>query len=120
MVFYYLRNYRETGEGPENMMDPNTKTDYGKMKKLLQLDKLDGDRKGVLRTIIENGEIIGNIEESFPAKLLVRPQIFISLLFYYGMLTIKGTRGDQLVLGIPNNNVRKLLNKLTDMPMLQE
>lgn len=107
MVLYYLRNYRETGEGPENMMDPNTKTDYGKMKKLLQLDKLDGDRKGVLRTIIENGEIIGNIEESFPAKLLVRPQIFISLLFYYGMLTIKGTRGDQLVLGIPNNNVRK-------------
>ena len=60
-----------------------------------------------ISTIIENGEIIGNIEESFPAKLLVRPQIFISLLFYYGMLTIKGTRGEQLVLGIPNNNVRK-------------
>lgn len=37
MVFYYLRNYRETGEGPEQMVDPNTKTDYGKMKKLLQL-----------------------------------------------------------------------------------
>ncbi len=48
MVFYYLRNYRETGEAPEQMMDPNTKTDYGKMKKLLQLDKLDGDRKGVV------------------------------------------------------------------------
>ena len=107
MVFYYLRNYRETGSAPEQMMDPNTKTDYGKMKKLLQLDKLDGDRKGVLRTIIENGEIRGNIEESFPAKLLVKPQMFISLLFYYGMLTIKGTRGEQLVLGIPNNNVRK-------------
>lgn len=26
---------------------------------------------------------------------------------YYGMLTIKGTRGSKLVLGIPNNNVRK-------------
>ncbi len=107
MVFYYLRNYRETGEGPKQMMDPNTRTDYSKMKKLLQLDKLDGDRKGILRTIIEKGEIVGNIEESFPAKMLVKPQIFISLLFYYGMLTIKGTRGDQLVLGIPNNNVRK-------------
>ncbi len=56
----------------------------------------------------ENGEIIGNIEESFPAKMLVKPQMFVSLLFYYGMLTIKGTRGEQLVLGIPNNNVRKL------------
>ena len=107
MVFYYLRNYRETGESPKQMVDPNTKTDYNKMKKLLQLDKLDGNRKGILRTIIENGEIMGNIEESFPAKMLVQPQMFISLLFYYGMLTIKGTRGDQLILGIPNNNVRK-------------
>lgn len=107
MVLYYLRNYRETGEAPEQMIDPNTKTDYNKMKKLLQLDKLDGNRKGILRTIIENGEIMGNIEESFPAKMLVQPQMFISLLFYYGMLTIKGTRGDQLILGIPNNNVRK-------------
>ena len=125
MVFYYLRNYRETGSAPEQMMDPNTKTDYGKMKKLLQLDKLDGDRKGVLRTIIENGEIRGNIEESFPAKLLVKPQMFISLLFYYGMLTIKGTRGDQLVLGIPNNNVRKqyytyLLEQYEEVSMVDE
>ena len=37
MVLYYLRNYMETGEAPEQMIDPNTKTDYNKMKKLLQL-----------------------------------------------------------------------------------
>lgn len=107
MVLYYLRNYMETGEAPEQMIDPNTKTDYNKMKKLLQLDKLDGDRKGVIMTIAEKGEIVGNIEESFPAKALTNPEIFISLLFYYGMLTIKDTFGDQLILGIPNNNVRK-------------
>ena len=107
MVLYYLRNYMETGEAPEQMIDPNTKTDYGKMKKLLQLDKLDGDRKGIIYEIAEKGDIIGNIEESFPAKMLVDPKIFVSLLFYYGMLTIKAVRGDKLVLGIPNNNVRK-------------
>lgn len=107
MVLYYLRNYMETGEAPEQMIDPNTKTDYNKMKKLLQLDKLDGDRKGVIMTIAEKGEIVGNIEESFPAEALTNPEIFISLLFYYGMLTIKDTFGDQLILGIPNNNVRK-------------
>ena len=106
MVLYYLRNYMETGEAPEQMIDPNTKTDYAKMKKLLQLDKLDGDRKGVLRSIIDNGEIIGNVEESFPARALTNPNIFVSLLFYYGMLTIKGTRGAKMILGIPNNNVR--------------
>lgn len=107
MVLYYLRNYMETGEAPEQMIDPNTKTDYNKMKKLLQLDKLDGDRKSVIMNIAEKGEIVGNIEESFPAKSLTNPEIFVSLLFYYGMLTIKSTFGDQLLLGIPNNNVRK-------------
>ena len=107
MVLYFLRNYMSSGESPEEMVDPNTKTDYNKMKKLLQLDKLDGNRKGVIRTIIENGEIIGKIAETFPARILTKPRMFVSLLFYYGMLTIKGTKGDRLILGIPNNNVRK-------------
>ena len=107
MVLYYLRNYMNTGEAPRQMIDPNTKTDYNKMKKLLQLDKLDGDRKGVIVTIAEKGEIVGNVEESFPAKALTDPNIFVSLLFYYGMLTIKETMGDLMVLAIPNNNVRK-------------
>ena len=106
MVMYYLRNYMSDGEPPKQMLDPNTKTDYAKMKKLLQLDRLDGDRKGVLMTIAERGEILGNIAESFPAKALTEPDIFVSLLFYYGMLTIKDARGTKLLLGIPNNNVR--------------
>ena len=34
--------------------------------------------------------------------------MFVSLLFYYGMLTIKGMRGARPILAIPNNNVRML------------
>ena len=107
MVLYYLLNYMETGESPRQMIDPNTKTDYNKMKKLLQLDKLDGNRKGVIQEIAEKGKIISNLETTFPAETLTNPNMFVSLLFYYGMLTIKGTRGSRLILGIPNNNVRK-------------
>ena len=107
MVFYFLRNYIDRGEAPKVMLDGNTKTDYNKMKKLLQLDKLDGDRKGVIRTIAENGEIVCNLYESFPAHEITKPDVFPSLLFYYGMLTIKAVFGNQLLLGIPNNNVRK-------------
>ena len=107
MVLYYLRNYMNRGEAPKEMIDPNTKTDYNKMRKLIQLDKLDGDRKGIIRTIAETGQIVARLEETFPASMITNPQIFPSLLFYYGMLTIKGTFGSQLVLGIPNNNVRK-------------
>ena len=107
MVIYYLRNYMDYGQAPDLMIDPNTKTDYNKMKKLLQLDKLDGDRKGVIRTIAETGQIVTSLENTFPASRLTNPQTFTSLLFYYGMLTIKDTFGDMLILGIPNNNVRK-------------
>lgn len=107
MVIYYLRNYMDRGEAPKQMIDPNTMTDYNKMKKLLQLDKLDGDRKGIIRTIAETGQIVTSLENTFPASRLTNPQTFTSLLFYYGMLTIKDTFGDMQILGIPNNNVRK-------------
>ena len=107
MVFYYLRNYMDAGCPPEEMIDPNTRTDYGKMKKLLQFDKLDGERKGIIRKIAEEEQIVTKLYESFSAYQIPKAEIFPSLLFYYGMLTIKGTRGSKLILGIPNNNVRK-------------
>ena len=106
MVLYYLRHYVNLGHSPEQMTDPNTKTDYAKLKRLLQLDRLDGNRKGVIQDIAEKGEIVGELYESFPAKEITNPEKFVSLLFYYGMLTIKDTKGRRLVLGIPNNNVR--------------
>ncbi len=107
MVLYYLRNYMDLGKSPKEMIDPNTRTDYNKMKKLIQLDKLDGNRKGVLRKITEEGQIVTNLFLTFPATEITKPEIFPSLLFYYGMLTITATRGSRLVLSIPNNNVRK-------------
>ena len=47
------------------MIDPNTRTDYNKMKKLIQLDRLDGNRKGVIKRIAEEGKIITNLFQSF-------------------------------------------------------
>lgn len=107
MVLYYLRNYMDNGCSPRQMIDPNTRTDYGKMKKLLQFDKLNGERKGIIRKIAEEEQIVTQLYESFSAYQIPKAEIFPSLLFYYGMLTIKGTRGSKLILGIPNNNVRK-------------
>ena len=107
MVLYFLKQYLSNYNAPKDMIDPNTRTDYKKLKKLLNLDRLDGNRKGIIKTIAEEGEILGTVEQSFPAEKLTDPNIFISLLYYYGMLTMKGVRGASLRLGIPNNNVRK-------------
>ena len=107
MVLYYMNSMITTGHAPSPMIDPNTKTDYAKMKRLVNLDRLDGDRKGIVQRIAEKGYIDADIVPSFPAYDMVKPDMFVSLLYYYGMLTIGGRSLDRTHLVIPNNNIRE-------------
>ena len=107
MVLYYLKSFLLNGEAPTEMVDPNTKTDYAKLDRVVRLDKIDGDRKGVLLEIAQRGYTYGRVKRSFPANQLTDPNMFKSLLFYYGMVTIQGIEEGLPILGIPNNNVRE-------------
>ena len=107
MVLYYLKSYQMNGEPPVELVDPNTKTDYAKLDRVVRLDKIDGDRKGVLLEVADRGFTYGRVKRSFPADQLTDPNMFKSLLFYYGMVTIKGMEEGLPILGIPNNNVRE-------------
>ncbi len=107
MVLYYMNSVVRTGHAPSPMIDPNTKTDYAKMKRLVNLDRLDGNRKGIVQRIAEKGYIDADIVPSFPAYEMVKPDMFVSLLYYYGMLTIGGKSLDTTHLVIPNNNIRE-------------
>lgn len=107
MVLYYLGNQVRNGHSPDEMVNPNARTDYKKMKKLIQLDKLEPQRKSIIYQIAEQGYIDSTLVSYFPASEMVKFDNFVSLLYYYGMLTIAGTSGFMLRLGIPNNNVRK-------------
>ena len=107
MVLYYLKSFLVNGEEPADRVDPNTKTDYAKLDRIVRLDQMDGDRKGVLLEIADRGYTYGSVKRSFPANQLTDPNMFKSLLFYYGMVTIQGMRGASSILGIPNHNVRE-------------
>ena len=106
MVCYYLSNLVGLGQRPDEIIDPNTMTDYGKLKRLIEIDQLEGDRLNVIHDIAEHGFIYGQIVSHFPAERMMEFGNFVSLLYYYGMLTIGGVRGESLKLVIPNNNVR--------------
>ena len=106
MVCYYLSNLIGLGQRPDEIVDPNTMSDYGKMKRLIEIDQLEGDRLNVIHDIAEHGFIYGQIVSHFPAERMMEFGNFVSLLYYYGMLTIGGVVGDRLKLIIPNNNVR--------------
>ena len=107
MVIYYLRHYIDFGTSPKNMLDTNTRTDYKKLKRLVELQGMSDRERGYIQQIAAEGTIVADVHDSFPAERIFDEGNFISLLYYYGMLTIVGTHGVRLRLGIPNNNVRK-------------
>ena len=106
MVCYYMNNLVGLGSRPKELVDPNTMTDYGKLKRLIKIDKSEGKRIEVIHDIAEKGFIKARLVSHFPAERMMEFGNFVSLLYYYGMLTIGGTVGDRLKLIIPNNNVR--------------
>jgi hypothetical protein len=105
MVMYYLNHYIEQGRPPKKMVDINMRTDFTKLDELIQLDSQDNYRKSVLLEVAQNGSIVGDVASSFPAAHLADPEMFRSLLFYYGALTFVSTDGFDTVLGIPNQSV---------------
>lgn len=106
MVCYYMNNLIGLGRRPDDLVDPNTMTDYGKLKRLIEIDTLEGERLNVVHDITEQGYVYGQIVSHFPAERMMEFGNFLSLLYYYGMLTIGGVEGELLKLTIPNNNVR--------------
>ena len=106
MVCYYMSNFIGLGLRPKELIDPNTMTDYSKLKRLIKIDKTEGKRTEIIHDIAEKGFIKARLVSHFPAERMMEFGNFISLLYYYGMLTIGGVVGDRLKLIIPNNNVR--------------
>ena len=106
MVCYYMSALVGTGRPPMDSVDPNTMTDYGKLRRLIEIDQMSKERVGTIHKIAEDGFIYGQIVSHFPAERIMEYGNFVSLLYYYGMLTIGAVEGELLTLTIPNNNVR--------------
>ncbi|MDR0895790.1 MAG: ATP-binding protein [Prevotellaceae bacterium] len=110
MVLYYLSNWIDEGEAPNQMLDKNIRTDYSKLKMLARIDNdlsLSGQRMSVIEEITAQEEILVNLQTSFPAYKVTEIENYRSLLYYYGLLTISGARLDLLKMRIPNNSVRE-------------
>ena len=106
MVCYYMSSLTNDGCRPKDLIDPNTMTDYGKLKRLITIDKTEGRRIGIIHDIADKGFVKEQLVSHFPAERMMEFGNFVSLLYYYGMLTIGGIIGERLKLVIPNNNVR--------------
>ena len=110
MVLYFVDNYiRNGGYMPRNMVEENIRVDYNKLRMLIRKDKEFAHDASTIQTLVQQGYITGELKTGFPAETIAEPDNFISLLFYFGMLTISGTKRGKTLLTIPNQVVREQL-----------
>ena len=109
MVLYFVKNYIMDGNAPEDMIEDNIRIDYEKLRMLIRKDKEFAHDASVIQTLVSQGYITGELKKGFPATSITNPDNFVSLLYYFGMLTISGTHEGKTKLTIPNQVVREQL-----------
>ena len=109
MVLYFVKNYILYGNAPDNMVEENIRIDYEKLRMLIRKDKEFAHDASVIQTLVSQGFITGELKTGFPASGITNPDNFVSLLYYFGMLTISGTHEGKTKLTIPNLVVQEQL-----------
>ena len=109
MVLYFVKNYILYGNAPDNMVEENIRIDYEKLRMLIRKDKEFAHDASVIQALVSQSFITGELKTGFPASGITNPDNFVSLLYYFGMLTISGTHEGKTKLTIPNLVVQEQL-----------
>lgn len=112
MSLYYLNALVQTGEPPEDWVDRNIATDYDKLETIAEIQRrIDPERAENVMSPIEalaaEGEISFPLKESFDADAIREPDNFLSLFYYYGIITMKERRRGADWFKIPNVCVKR-------------
>ena len=107
MVLNFVDNYIGCGYHiPKKMIEPNIRIDYDKIRMLIRHDKEFAHDASIIQDLVTKGFVTGKLVENFPAERINDPDNFLSLLFYFGMVTIDGTYDGATKFVIPNEVVR--------------
>ena len=107
MVLNFVDNYiRSNYQIPKKMVETNIRIDYDKLRMLIRHDKEFAHDASIIQQLVTQGFVIGTLNENFPAERINDPDNFLSLLFYFGMVTIDGTYKGETKFIIPNEVVR--------------
>ncbi len=106
MVLFFVNQFLRCQGIPDELIDQNVRMDYTKLRHLLILDrKLNGNFSYLTEIIKTQGTSPIRVVQSFPVERLTKPSNFISLLYYFGLLSY--TQAGELQ--IPNETVRQLM-----------
>ena len=110
MVLYYLKHSIPNRSVPTYLIDTNVRIDYGKLRHLLVVGRQLNGNFDLLREVIGEGrKDLPRIQPGFPLKQLTDRQNFLSLLHYFGLLSIRAVVDGMPRLAIPNQTVKQLM-----------
>jgi hypothetical protein len=111
LVLYFFRQIENTGRYPEQMLDMNARTDYGRLQRIARLSGAEGaEARALLEAILTEEHVSSPLVEQFGARSMHRRAQLVSLFYYMGMLTFgpgSESSADPLLV-IPNLVIREL------------
>ena len=108
MVLSFLYKYIDNDcDIPDRMLDENIRVDYNKLRMLIRKDKEFAHDASIIQTLVSKGFVTGELKEGFPAEDIAKNNNFISLLYYFGLVTFGGTFMGDTKFVIPNEVVRE-------------
>jgi len=108
LVLYFVQKYKMTLEYPEEMLDPNIATDYGKIRKLFSIQGKEDDNFELLQGLLEKGEVSSPLTAQYSFERGFTEGDLVSLLFYMGFLTLKQGDYAGYAFEFPNYAIKKL------------
>ena len=110
MTLYFLKKYVSRNEVPDELVDTNILSDYGKIEAFMDLCQ-DMNKIDILEKIVAGEPVESELTEKFNAEIAFGEKELISLLYYLGYLTIRENEFGILKFGSPNDVIRKIYSE---------
>jgi hypothetical protein len=109
-VLYFITKSLDDQKIPRILVDDNLRMDYNRLRQLiLESKKLNGNF-AKLSEIINTGGVVSDIKTSFPFDTITEEENFISLLYYFGLISFSGKMiADTPYLVIPNETIKTII-----------
>ncbi len=110
MILNFMNKSRNKKKMLKELIDHNAKVDYSKLRHFITVGNRLNGNFAMIEEILQGGTISANLVSSFPYEYLTQRDNFISLLFFFGLITLDGEELGQTKFKIPNLAVQKFMN----------
>jgi len=110
LVMYFLNSYIGIGTYPKDLVDPNLALNYAKLERIIKINN-NPYYKEILDKVLKTNNISGNLVREFNLEERYDYNDVVSMLYYFGYLSIeKQDIMDKVLFRIPNKVNKELYN----------